>query len=648
MKRILFLATIAAMAAGCTSKESPDSPVPEPETITLRVGNPSAPDTKVAYRQKDADKFYMGLSADWENGDAIYVFDRNGNATKFDFAGKDAEGVALFSGAPNPAIAEGDPITAVLLNQAVTTSSYSNSSKSVTVNLRSQKGTLQDALDHTLMYGEGTYSASDGLDITFSCKTSIVEFKLSLPETVTNETVTQFYLSSGQTGAKTYRNLLSVAVAGDGKGSVTPGLVSGSDGDILIASPNTVAVEDHEITVYLAVCPIDLQRAIIQCQPNAAAEERYVWRVAGSSALSINEGEAYTVTRTLPKFALSGTHIRGDEAYSAVFNLPESCLSGVTLEKTMASDWLDITADASSITIEAQANTGGYPRQNQITFDIYGYKYRYNYTQISIDSMIGDWKMEVFQKFTGTISSTGKYVYTMAGNTGNQQIVSGGNYPFQTLTLARLDGETAITAATASGNVWKTKTHTNNMTIEGLSDTGLLAKAEFKHDETRATLGIFLMQPFVRAGNTSTGVKLTGNGFSSYYGYLLPELISTTGSWALTFATLGSDNRYWYEGSISVNGNTTTIRWLANSVDGRHNLSTSTSYNVGGLMVNAYNSTSPSYTSLIRNVSGTATTAGDNKYNAAYQYVYQGDIILSRTGSATDGGGITGIGFTEK
>ena len=205
----------------------------------------------------------------------------------------------------------------------------------------------------------------------------------------------------------------------------------------------------------------------------------------------------------------------------------------------------------------------------------------------------------------------------------------------------------AMTANTASGSIWAVKSHTNNMTIEGLAEEGLLAKAEFKMDETKASLGIFLQQPLVKAEDLSAPVHFTTTGFTDFYPWLMPELatVNTDKSikaWRLDFGSLGSDSKYWYEGTITVKGEETTISWLANNVDDRPVLSTSTTYRVAGLMVDAFsigsteigsNSTSKigNYT-LLRNVSGDAkTVAAASTASAAYFKVYQGDMILTKS-----------------
>lgn len=653
---ILALAAGVMLFAGCQTKEDV-TPVGA-KTITLKAQKPVM--TKVTMTQDDPDAFYMGLSSEWEEDDKILVFDAEGNATEFSIASIDADGVATFTGTPATEIAVGDPITAVVLNEAVEAEYYNKDSKSIPAYLVYQAGTLENAVDNTLMYAEGTYSES-GVSLEFETKTSIIEFKLSLPETATDVTsVCKWYLSSGSTASKTLTNQTDIVVAGENKGAVTNSIYKNQSGSTIYDISNTSAtypVADNVVTLYISVTPENLQNTIIQCQPSMTAEERFVWRVAGaSSPLTIEGGNAYTVTRTSPKFALSGSHIKDDAEYNQVFNLPSSCLTGVTIEKTVASDWLDVTATESTITVAAAENTSGSPRQNTVTFDIYGYKYNYSYTQIEAKDLAGDWNMLTFKLFAGTISADNKYVSAAKNQPSNDNYAivdaSASSYYAQTVKMAKLDGESAITAKTKSGAIWNTTSHTNNVTLEGLSDPGLLVKAEFKKSETQATLGLFMMQPFVTAEQIATPQHFSASGFDQYYAWLMPELFGS--NFALTFGTLGSDSFYWLEGRISVIGNTTSIYWdLSNSK--RPVLSTSTSYKVAGLMVNPFNASGtnigqaggPSASTLIRNVSGTAAT-GSSSVNAAWQYVYQGSFKMTKNTSSVSAEGISAAAYVEK
>ena len=121
----------------------------------------------------------------------------------------------------------------------------------------------------------------------------------------------------------------------------------------------------------------------------------------------------------------------------------------------------------------------------------------------------------------------------------------------------------------------------------------------------------------------------------------MPELVQvyangTVKSWHFNFGTLGSDSKYWIDAKVSVKDDETTIYW--DFADGkRPTLTTSTSYRIAGLMVNPFNASGtgigvsggPSASTLVRNISSVAKT-GDNTKNAAWQYVYQGSIRMTK------------------
>ena len=211
-------------------------------------------------------------------------------------------------------------------------------------------------------------------------------------------------------------------------------------------------------------------------------------------------------------------------------------------------------------------------------------------------------------------------------------------------------------------------THTNNVLIEGLSDPGLLAKAEIKvdHEAQKVDFAIYMMQPFVSADDPDKPVKFTTSGFTDYYAWLLPELCipyggGTTHYWRLDFATIGyTDNNFWYDGVVTVEPETNKIysKWYAHESYGndadngfiypykttnyclaRQVLSTSTTYYVAGLMVNPYYSggnqmiatpngtNGPKATTLVR---GPGKSGNATNNSAAYQYVYQGDQLWTK------------------
>ena len=641
MKKILTIVAAIAAICACSKVESNVENAPKGQTITLKAGI-NNDFTKAVYGEDPVE----GITAEFEAGDKIYVFDDSGNMTQFTVESVDASGVATFTGTPEIPIGEGDPITAVAKSAGMTVTDAT-----VSLNLSNQTGTLANAGDHTLMYASGTYHSSD-VSLMFEHKTSIVKFVLSLPEAETADKIGAFYLFTvadrstvtDEGGAQfTYYNKVDIdALTGD--------VTNGKSGYGWINWTTQADVTDHKATIYLSVPAVYLQNAALQCTPNSDAQKRYFWNIAGSSALTIAAGKAYTITRTQTQFAPAAagkTFFYSDDAQVYNFGLPQG---SIVTYSTSTGDWLTKETDGEgNMQIRMTANTTGSPREATLTFKVFGAFCKYSVAQANPEDFYDDFTMYSFQKFSGKIGAGNAFSVTSQGSSGSQQIIDGNSYPTQAVSISGLAGQTPISSS-------KDGTHTNNVLIHGLCED-LVAKGELKIDygTTNATVGIYLQQPLVKESALNTPVNFTTSGFDSYYAWLLPELSTGfntskgTLTWRLDFGSLGADSQVWYLGNISVNGNTTKILWSAHHyygtssyVNTRPVLKTSTTYNISGLMVDAFsysgttigsNSTTKigNYT-LVRNVSNVAqTVASSSSANAAYHTVYQGDIIFTKT-----------------
>ncbi len=637
MKKNLFLiATILVAMTACTTREAQPEQVSEPKTITFkaRIADPD-PDTRVSFTEATE-----GIKTTFEADDVIYLFDAEGNLTKFTVTDVDGSGVATFSGTPETEIAEGAAVTAVVKNAAL---SIDAESKTATVNLNNQAGTLASAAAHNLLFASGTYS-EQGVSLVFEHKTSLLKLTLSLPEAENATSVKDFYLITvpdranvtDQKGAQfNYCNYVSV----DQTGAVT----NGKNGNGWINWTTASPVNDHVVTLYLSVPAVDLKNAALQCTPSSSSQKRYFWNLAGSSPLTIEAGKAYKITRTQTQFVPSAagkTFFYSDAAQTIDFGLPQGSI--VTYEASTG-DWLTRETDQyGNLRIHMTANTTGSPRESTLTFKVYGAFCKYSITQANPSDFYGDYTLSAFQIASGQIGDENAFSASWENSSDDTssrvyKMQSGLTYPSREATIAELTGQSPIQSQ-------KDGTHTNNITIKGFCED-LLAKAELviNYQSTDAHIGLFMMQPLVRATDLNTPVQFTTNGFDPYYAWLFPELNkgSKTYAWTLTFATLGADSYIWYVGNISVSGNTTTVYWKANATDGRDILKTSTAYNIGGVMVNAYTASGssinvsggPTSATLLRQVSGIATTgAGSN--SAAYRVVYQGDMKLVKTGAS--------------
>lgn len=641
MKKILTIVAAIAAICACSKVESNVENAPKGQTITLKAGI-NNDFTKAVYGEDPVE----GITAEFEADDKIYVFDASGNMTVFTVESVDASGVATFTGTPETPIGEGDAITAVVKNAGT-----SVSGSTVTVNLNNQAGTLASAGAHELMYASGTYSAS-GVSLMFEHMTSIVKFVLSLPEAETADKIGAFYLFTvanratveDEGGAQfTYYNKVDI-------NALTGEVTNGKNGNGWINWTTQADVISHKATIYLSVPAVNLQNAALQCTPNSDSQKRYFWNIAGSSPLTISAGKAYTITRTQTQFAPSAagkTFFYSDEAQTVPFGLPQGSIVTYT---TSTGDWLSKETDGEgNMQIRMTANTTGSPREATLTFKVFGAFCKYSVAQANPEDFYDDFTMYSFQKFTGTIGAGNAFSVNSFGSSGTQQIVDGNSYPSQAVSISELAGQTPISSS-------KDGTHTNNVLIHGLCED-LVAKGELKieYGTTNATVGIYLQQPLVKESALNTPVNFTTSGFDSYYAWLLPELSTgfkaASGSltWRLDFGSLGADSQVWYLGNISVNGSTTKILWSAHHyksgssyVNTRPVLKTSTSYNISGLMVDAFSYSGTTIGSgsttkignytLVRNVSNVAqTVASSSSANAAYHTVYQGDILFTKT-----------------
>lgn len=614
--------TVLAVAAAATAMASCQKSMMEEEGgISAVVSfNASFPETKTTFGTAEAGKYPVL----WQDGDKVAVSIGLTTPLKdLEVTPSTDKKTATFS--KDVTLPGEGPWTFYIVSPSAAMESATYSEKSMTLALPTDQTPTDVSVDPAaqVLLGMATVTSvpSEAIPVTFDHLAAYG--KVSLSNLPTSAKVTALALTFDQpvTGSWDYYPAeLDVTKKFAGKTvSTDVNLTTEKTENVFFAVvPNGVAVKSVKVTIFTEGGDYEKEVAIPE----------KTFKAGVVSAFTVDMTGATKVTeKNVVKWVSS-------EAGNEVFVKGEG---EATIEPATAT-WLTWNKETKTVSwTEATM-----PRQAKLSFADGA---SYDLTQIDAKVMAGDWTLTSFQRFTGQISSTKKFSATSEGNTGNQKILPSGTYPTQSIKLAVMTDQ-ALTANTASGSIWAVKSHTNNMTIEGLAEEGLLAKAEFKMDETKASLGIFLQQPLVKAEDLASPVHFTTTGFTDYYPWLMPELatVNTNKSikaWRLDFGSLGSDSKYWYEGVITVKGDETTISWLANNVDDRPALSTSTSYRVAGLMVDAFsigsteigsNSTSKigNYT-LLRNVSGDAkTVAAASSAGAAYFKVYQGDIILTK------------------
>lgn len=519
---------------------------------------------------------------------------------------------------------------------------YNNSNTNTFYNrvrLERQDGTADMATAASALFASGSLaSADDTPTLSFKYLTSILKFVVTLPDGVTATTAnTEIYVGG--------KNIYSYVRINEVTGELVDDKSSDPNSYIYIVSsdPNKTdpakafTISGQTITGYVCLWTgasgIKISDAEIQVVVDGT--HTYKTTLATDTGSTIAPGKVYTFA---PAGKLAFDNVEkwtNDEA--STINVP----SGLTVAGG-APTWMTYNSGTGVVSV-AENNTGS-PRQGKLVFtdgpsvDV---------TQITVDDLVGSWDMHVYKLFAGTIGAASAYS-TAAQNTptnSNYAILDANlaSYINKTATIEKLDGQSVISSTYASGIYQKSKEHTNNITIEGFSDAGLLVKAQavINHEDMDAWVGLQVMQPFVSSGALSTPQQFSASGFSSYYAWLMPELCKvysngTVSSWAFNFGTLGSDSKYWIDAKLSVSGDKTTIYW--DFADGnRPTLETSNAYKIAGLMVNPFNASGtniggtggPSATTMIRNISNVAKT-GASSNNAAWQYVYQGSIRMTK------------------
>ena len=621
MKKILTIVAAIAAICACSKVESNVENAPKGQTITLKAGI-NNDFTKAVYGEDPVE----GITAEFEADDKIYVFDASGNMTQFTVESVDGSGVATFTGTPETPIGEGDAITAVVKNAGT-----SVSGSTVTVNLNNQAGTLASAGAHELMYASGTYSAS-GVSLMFEHKTSIVKFVLSLPEAETADKIGAFYLFTvadrstvtDEGGAQfTYYNKVDI-------NALTGVVTNGKSGNGWINWTTQADVTDHKATIYLSVPAVDLQNAALQCTPNSDSQKRYFWNIAGSSALTIAAGKAYTITRTQTQFAPSAagkTFFYNDDAQVYNFGLPQG---SIVTYSVSTGDWLTKETDGEgNMQIRMTANTTGAPREATLTFKVFGAFCKYSVTQAEVTDFAGDWTLnakEFLYDATPSITTESSRYYD-GGWAGHGTTTNAKSIPVSVDYLSSATPQTSRESERTTPLVKADDTRTNNLSISGIyRNLVLKSSVDINYTNHTATYGLFLDM------NAASIQTISGGAYDGEYALFAPELYynGNTGSyakfntkWEFGAGSLGAPNSVWWMGTISISGSTTTVKFGYNT----DYLTTGTAYmlQIAGIAVDRFYTASPSAATLIRTKTGSGSNANTNVfgYGAAYAQILQ-------------------------
>ncbi|MBQ9888560.1 MAG: lipoprotein [Bacteroidales bacterium] len=652
MRKSLIFAVAAFVLAGCAKEAvvAPSSDVTGKVTIYKAVAsfNPVSKMTQTSATDDSGLEFF---SLGWEAGDVLKCYDAEtgyfvGKATEFEVDASDPQ-TALWQ---LPLTGEPSSIFAFIDNKGETSkmmfSSSTTAANTFDLDLSSQEGTPKSALLGRVLVAESNIVAGERALLNFENKTAILKLMLTLPADATA-------VLSGKSVTLSGKGLYSKVTV---KHNVEAD--KATEGEIVLTAPQSDA---GIVTAYATVCPGEITG--LTAKVEASDGRTYAFSIGD---VTVEEGYLYTVERS--NSTLQTLIWAPDVVGSAKI---DAGLADVTSD----ADWL--TYNSADGTVSIAANTTGKPRLGTLTLPNDGF---FKVYQIDVVDLTGNWTARVAKLFPGTFPSnnrtgegTASAMIDSGWKAGTTLTNNAGAYG-QSLDFSNPGNYTRAMKITMLDDIYQEEivsktdgTHTNNVLIEGLSDPGLLVKAEIKvdHEAQKVDFAFYMMQPFVTAEDPDKPVKFTMSGFTDYYAWLMPELcIPYTGGstqyWRFDFGTLGSDSNFWYDGVVTVDPETNKIssKWYAhegygNDADNgfiypykssgycfaRQVLSTSTTYYVAGLMVNPYYSggnqmiatpngtNGPSAKTLVRNgnKSGNATNN-----NAAWQYVYQGDQLWTK------------------
>lgn len=570
---ILAAATILSLASCSKEIDAPASG--NLMTFKARIEQPAVTKTEFA-------EGAQGISAKFQEGDVVIVIDSEGNATNFTATSVSSDGIATFEGEPETPIAAGATVTAVLKGAGI---SYDATNKQIVANLSNQAGTLEDAGKRSLFVATGT-NTNSGLSLSFQIKTSILKCVLTLPSSDASENGYNWYLSTGGTGSKDYKNKITV----DLDGTVT--LSAGSQyGDISISS--AVPFADGKATVYFAVPSTQIKNGIIQCTPSSDQYTRYVWHLAGATALTPAEGCCYTVTRNQSVICYSSQNAGS----MFLVNNSATTVNGTALP----------------------ANTTGKPKTTVLAGDVWGYRYPLTVCQAELSDFLGNYTFKGDTRKATVKGTPVQATTTIAPATGDYPNPSGQlagqYYDNDWVAPAGAPGTETPVTVSASGDA------TNNATVSGLFEN-LPMPAMIKLDYAAHTMSFSL---YIE----NKSYLVSGGLFNGEYAAFETELRSKSNDtkkqyWQLGF---GNGGAFEYKGSLSISdGGDITVKFSQNQ-----NCTSFMEYNVVGILVNRFvKANSTAGNDMVRSRKSIYCQKQYDRGGSAYAWVTQGDFTMTK------------------
>lgn len=278
----IVILLFSGLFVACSNNGDPTETTPQSKIVTISTDVTSS---RVSYQ------YLSGLVPKWESNDQLTVYRGDLSATASTFATSETKitstttsSSASFTGTLN---GTGSTLYAYVKNDNL---SVDGTAKTVTENLSSQTGTLDDIKKYNLLTSTTAYNNESSISMSFGYKMAVLKLALTVPSTATISSL-KLHASSG----------LYNKVVFDAAGTLQ---TTSTAGDISISGASWASGTDNQTTTaYACVYPGQLNDLYVYATD--ANNKVYSVKI-GSKALAA--GTVYPITnKTLATFVGSGT-----------------------------------------------------------------------------------------------------------------------------------------------------------------------------------------------------------------------------------------------------------------------------------------------------------------------------------------------------
>ncbi|SFG30927.1 fimbrillin family protein [Prevotella sp. KH2C16] len=608
LRKIFLAAASLILLGGCSSDELANTTGgSKTPGVTISAGMDEGTRVSFTPYTEGAER----LKVAWESSDALFaVVSSSTNTGNFTVSQIQSDvHKANFTGTFDTPLTQSSEVSA-----CVKTASSTVSGTGATFEWSTQTGVAADLGKYDILTGNGNYepSGTSPIHMHFDHQMSFLKATVILPVAATGNTATVTLKGTG----------LPTSVVWNGNTNTFSDLKTGNI--TLTAAP----VNGTEVTVYAALYPGTVKEL---CADVTVDGTTYGNLLVTHSA-TLEAGKLYTVSRNASSIEDIKLWIP-DAAWSKVIDCKNYKIASVAREPEEGSDWLNVSSDGTHVTLSADANTTGAPRQATLSFTNGSSTTTVDITQIEDKDFAGTWDMTAFKVFytTGdaTITGVGTNIHdntwsaigTTPGDGATNDIVKEGvDYGNkQEMEIDYQSGGSSI------AGIYQAGTHRQNLSMRGLYEN-LRTKGSAEVDYSKMSANVYF---FIDTNQSnSKNQRLYTGTYAGQYANLMPEFYNTSTSthWDFQYAWTGGTGYWWYRGDVTVAGHTTKVSWYANGTNGYQNLSAK--LRVVGLQVMRYTGPVPSASYIIRE----PESLGAPKPNwGAYAITYQGDIVMKRT-----------------